>query len=87
MRKFNSDSTNLTKCRAEHIDLTVSICFIPRPADESLGSTRFVNDVVVADVLSKNMGLAPASCSCDASDGGIMLLFGIAPRSGVDAGA
>ena len=57
------------------------------PADESSGSTRFVNDVVVADVLSKNMGLAPASCSCDASDGGIMLLFGIAPRSGVDAGA
>uniref|UniRef100_A0A0E0QE86 Uncharacterized protein n=1 Tax=Oryza rufipogon TaxID=4529 RepID=A0A0E0QE86_ORYRU len=58
-----------------------------RKTDESSGSTRFVNDVVVADVLSKNMGLAPASCSCDASDGGIMLLFGIAPRSGVDAGA
>nr|BAD22417.1 hypothetical protein [Oryza sativa Japonica Group] len=42
--------------------------------------------VVAADASSKNIELAPASCSCDASHGGIMLLFGIAPRVGVDAG-
>uniref|UniRef100_A0A0E0MB71 Uncharacterized protein n=1 Tax=Oryza punctata TaxID=4537 RepID=A0A0E0MB71_ORYPU len=68
--------------RRPELDLGTS-----RPADESSSSTRFVNDVVAADVSSKNMGLAPASCSCDASDGGIMLLFGIAPRFGFDAGA